>query len=158
MITLITGTPGSGKTAYAVSLLMEMAGSRPIYADGVPELVIDHQPCPPVSEWTYEADDPASATGKKISFTFPANSIVVIDECQRVFRPRSSGSKVPPEVAAFETHRHLGIDFILITQHPSLVDGNIRRLVGKHIHLCRHYALNENDIKLTKVYKTGRQP
>ena len=135
MITLITGTPGSGKTAYAVSLLMEMAGSRPIYADGVPELVIDHQPCPPVSEWTYEADDPASATGKKISFTFPANSIVVIDECQRVFRPRSSGSKVPPEVAAFETHRHLGIDFILITQHPSLVDGNIRRLVGKHIHL-----------------------
>lgn len=135
MITLITGTPGSGKTAHAVDMLLDMAGKRPIFCDGVPDLVIEHQPAPPVPEWTIEAEDPSSATGKKISFTFPQNAIVIIDECQRVFRPRSSGSRVPPEVAAFETHRHLGIDFILITQHPSLVDGNIRRLVGRHIHI-----------------------
>lgn len=135
MIILITGTPGSGKTAYAVDTLLDMAGTRPVFADGIPELKIDHVPCPPVSEWTHEADDPASATGKKISFTFPPNSIVVIDECQRVFRPRAAGRAVPAEVAAFETHRHLGIDFILITQHPSLVDANIRKLVGKHVHV-----------------------
>lgn len=135
MITLITGTPGSGKTAHAVDMLLDMAGKRPIFSDGVPELAIEHQPAPPVPEWTIEAPDASSATGKKISFTFPQNAIVIIDECQRVFRPRSSGSRVPPEVAAFETHRHLGIDFILITQHPSLVDGNIRRLVGRHIHI-----------------------
>lgn len=135
MITLITGTPGSGKTAHAVDMLLDMIGKRPVFADGVTGLAIEHQPCPPVPEWTHEAPDTASATGKKISFTFPANAIVIVDECQRVFRPRSAGSKVPPEVAAFETHRHLGIDFILITQHPSLVDGNIRRLVGRHIHI-----------------------
>lgn len=135
MIILITGTPGSGKTAHAVDLLLDMAGQRPVFADGIPDLAIEHQPCPPVPEWTHDVPDAASATGRKTSFTFPPNSIVVIDECQRVFRPRSAASKVPPEVAAFETHRHLGIDFILITQHPSLVDGNIRRLVGKHIHI-----------------------
>lgn len=135
MIILITGTPGSGKTAHAVDLLLDMKGDRPIFADGVTDLVIPHEPCPPVPEWTYEAEDTSSASGKKISFTFPPKSIVVIDECQRVFRPRSAGSKVPPEVAAFETHRHLGIDFILITQHPSLLDANIKRLVGKHIHV-----------------------
>ena len=135
MIILITGTPGAGKTAHAVDTLLEMAGSRPIFVDGIPDLSIEHQPCPPVPDWTTQADDPASATGKKVSFTFPPNSIVVVDECQRVFRPRNASAKVPDEVAAFETHRHLGIDFILITQHPSLVDSNIRRLVGKHIHI-----------------------
>lgn len=135
MIILVTGVPGSGKTAHAIDLLLDMVGTRPLFCDGVPELVIPHEPCPPVPEWTTEADDVSSATGKKISFTFPPNSIVIIDECQRVFRPRTSGAKVPPEVAAFETHRHLGIDFILITQHPSLLDGNIRRLVGKHVHI-----------------------
>lgn len=135
MIILITGTPGSGKTAHAVDLLLDMIGTRPVFADGVTDLKIEHTPCPPVSEWTHEAKDTSSATGKKISFTYPPNSIVIIDECQRVFRPRSAGRAVPPEVAAFETHRHLGIDFILITQHPSLVDSNIKRLVGKHIHI-----------------------
>jgi zona occludens toxin len=135
MIILITGTPGSGKTAHAVDMLLDMIGTRPVFADGVTDLAIEHTPCPPVSEWTHEAEDASSATGKKISFTYPPNSIVIIDECQRVFRPRSAGRAVPPEVAAFETHRHLGIDFILITQHPSLVDANIKRLVGKHIHI-----------------------
>lgn len=135
MIILITGTPGSGKTAHAVDMLLDMIGTRPVFADGVTDLAIEHTPCPPVSEWTHEAYDASCATGKKISFTYPPNSIVIIDECQRVFRPRSAGRAVPPEVAAFETHRHLGIDFILITQHPSLVDANIKRLVGKHIHL-----------------------
>jgi zona occludens toxin len=135
MITLITGTPGSGKTAHAVDLLLDMIGTIPVFCDGVTDLAIDHLPCPPVSEWTHEAEDKSSATGKKISFTFPPNSIVIIDECQRVFRPRPAGRAVPAEVAAFETHRHLGIDFILITQHPSLVDSNIKRLVGKHVHI-----------------------
>lgn len=135
MITLITGVPGSGKTAQAVDILLDLAKERPIFADGIPELKVPHQPCPPVADWTQHAPDPASATGTKISFTFPPNSIVIVDECQRVFRPRNSGAKVPDEVAAFETHRHLGIDFILITQHPTLVDANIKRLVGRHIHI-----------------------
>ena len=135
MITLITGVPGSGKTVQAVDILLDMVGTRPVFADGVPELKIEHQPCPPVNEWTEHAEDKSSATGTKVSFTFPPNSIVIIDECQRVFRPRNASAKVPDEVAAFETHRHLGIDFILITQHPTLLDANIKRLVGRHIHV-----------------------
>lgn len=36
-----------------------------------------------------------------------------------------------------ETHRHHGQDILLITQHPNLLDANVRRLVGRHIHVRR---------------------
>lgn len=133
MITLITGIPGSGKTSYVVSELLKLQG-RPIYADGIPDLAIEHTPCPPLHEWTHSQPDPSSASGQKISFAFPPNSVVIIDECQRVYRPRPAGSKVPPEVAAFETHRHEGLDFWLITQNPTLLDANVRKLIGRHVH------------------------
>lgn len=134
MITVITGQPGSGKTALCVSMLSNIQG-RPIVVMGIDDLKIDHQPAPPVSEWVQWRKSPEDETLSLPYFLFPQNAVVVIDECQRVFRPRASGSKVPAEVQAFETHRHTGVDFILLTQHVGLVDPNIRKLVGKHIHV-----------------------
>jgi len=64
----------------------------------------------------------------------------VIDECQRVFRPRSLGKDVPEYVAKLETHRHQGVDLFLITQHPLLADSSIRRLVGCHKHVVRAFG------------------
>ena len=49
--------------------------------------------------------------------------------------PATSGSKVPDYVAELETHRHRGLDFILITQHPRLIDINLRELIEHHTHL-----------------------
>ena len=137
MITLITGQPGAGKTLLLVHEFLNEAKQqgRPIVADGIPDLVIEHTPAPTVPDWTHHVEDAASQDGKKLLFTFPQGSLVVIDECQRVFRPRGVSKGVPPEVAAFETHRHQGLDFILITQHPGLLDSNVRRLVGRHLHI-----------------------
>lgn len=138
MIILITGQPGSGKTALCVDMLAfdEQFKGRPLFVGGVPGLTIDHQPVPPVAEWTEIRNSPEDESIKLAYFTFPASSVVVVDEAQRIYRPRSASSKVPPEVAAFETHRHTGVDFILLTQHPGLLDSNIRKLVGKHIHIA----------------------
>lgn len=133
MITLITGQPGSGKTALAVSMLLE--NNRPLYVMGIPELQIPHVPTPPVAEWTELRTSPEDESIQLPYFTFEQNGLVVIDEAQRVFRPRPVGSKVPQEVQAFETHRHTGIDFILLTQNPGLLDSNIRKLIGRHIHI-----------------------
>ncbi len=36
----------------------------------------------------------------------------MIDEAQRVFRPRPAGSKVPDYIQELETHRHKGIAWI----------------------------------------------
>lgn len=135
MITLITGTPGAGKTALAVAMLIEEQGSRPLFVSGIPELKLDHQLTPPVEDWTQDVPTPEDPSFKKPVFVFPPNSIIVIDEAQNIYRPRAASSKVPPYVAAFETHRHTGVDFWLITQHPSLLDANIRKLIGRHIHI-----------------------
>lgn len=137
MITLITGIPGMGKTALLVSMLMEFEekAERPIFVMGINDLQIEHVKCPPVAQWTEKRPDPEDPTLMLDYFTFPANSILVIDEAQRVYRPRSSASKIPPEEAAMETHRHGGIDIILLTQKPKLIASNVRELVGRHIHI-----------------------
>lgn len=145
-IMLITATPGGGKTALAVQVMQEaLAQDRPIFVMGIPELQLPHSTLPPVPEWTELRPDPDNPGLDLPFFTFPANSLIVIDECQRVFRLRASASKVPDHVAAFETVRHTGVTFVLITQSPKFIDSHIRELVGQHVHLRdvgllgRHY-------------------
>lgn len=66
--------------------------------------------------------------------------VIVIDECQRLFRPMASGKKIPRYIAKLETHRHYGVDFLLITQHPQLLHVNVRNLVGSHEHVRRIFG------------------
>lgn len=62
-------------------------------------------------------------------------SVVVVDEVQRFFRPRASGSKVPLYISMLEYLRHFGCHILGISQAPRLVDLHYRSLVEKHIHL-----------------------
>lgn len=138
-ISIYTGTPGAGKTAMAVAELLDVK-DRPIFVWGIPDLKIPHEVCPPVVEWTTRIKNVEDETQERPVFTFPPSALVLIDEAQNVFRPRGAGSKVPDHVAALETHRHGGIDFWLITQHPRLLDSNVRELCGRHVHI-RNTAL-----------------
>ena len=67
-------------------------------------------------------------------YKLPKGSIILIDECQQFFPPRPVGAKVPEHISEFETHRHKGFDVHLVTQNAKLMDVNIRRLTGRHIH------------------------
>lgn len=120
---------------------------------------------PPV-EWVRRVDDVDDVTGKRVSRWEPSDppenpdrpgadyrrvpmsaacwwlwcqpgDVIVIDECQRLFRPFASGRKIPGFIAMLETHRHYGIDMVLITQHPNLIHSNVRALIGKHRHVRR---------------------
>lgn len=125
MISLITGLPGSGKTSLMVYMLMtrDDLKNRPLYVDGIPELKIPTQEIP-------EGEDMTTWHNWA-----PTGAILVIDEAQRVFRPRPSGAKVPDYIQELETHRHKGIDIFLMTQHPRLIDVNLRSLIGEHRHI-----------------------
>lgn len=134
MITLITGVPGGGKTLYAVHEFLRIANlenekalsegrpARPIYVDGIPELLIPHETAPDILDWPTWAPD---------------GSLIVVDEVQRIWRPEASTKALPISISALETHRHRGLDFIIITQHPNLMHVNVRKLVGRYIHLRR---------------------
>jgi zona occludens toxin len=128
MIELTTGLPGTGKTLYTITTIKERAEKegRPVYYNGIPELNLPWIPLEDPTKW-HEC---------------PPNSIVVLDEAQKTFRPRGTGSAVPEHVAKLETHRHQGIDLIILTQQPMLLDSNVRRLVGRHQHLVRPFGLN----------------
>jgi len=126
MLNLITGQPGNGKTLYTLGLVekMRQETGRPVYQSGIPDLTLPWE----------SLDDP------KTWPSLPNGSIVVIDECQRVFPPRKQGAPVPPHVSEFETHRHRGFDIFLITQHPQLLDIAVRKLTGRHYHLRRTFG------------------
>lgn len=152
MLTLITGTPGSGKTLYTVSSIIPEYSAqtvtlgdkqvpRRILVDGVKDLVIEHEMLAPT---TYNAlADKCECDGEGLlnwwEWCKPGD-VIVIDEVQRIWRPRGNGSKVPQMIAELETHRHRGVDFVLITQHPMLLDQNVRRLVSRHIHIRRMWG------------------
>lgn len=133
-LTLVTGNTGSGKTALVVKWLT-MVKDRPIFVMGIPELKVDYFECPPVEKWTELRKDPDDPSLMLPYFTFPSNAIVVLDEAQRVYRPRPVGSRVPDHVAAFETRRHTGVDFVLLTQNHTFIDSNLRKLVTRHVHI-----------------------
>jgi zona occludens toxin len=127
MIILVTGVPGAGKTLYALNLVKARAEkeNRTVYQNGVAECTLP---------WELLSD------AEKWPELVPDGSMLLIDEAQRVFRPRGTGAAVPSYVSALETHRHKGLDIFLVTQHPMLVDSNIRRLVGQHFHVVRRFG------------------
>ena len=126
MIYLITGLPGNGKTLYAlqwVKAKSEKEG-RPVFYAGIKGLTLPWTEIDPL-RW----------------FECPANAIVVIDECQRFFGVRGRGQVVPAHAQQLETHRHLGIDLVMITQSPMLLDNHDRSLMATHFHVVRNFGL-----------------
>ena len=133
MIHLITGLPGAGKTLFALGYVRQLAAGRLCYYSGISDLNQEKL------AWE-EIEDPRDW------WKMPAGSVVVVDEAQRIFRPRGNGAAVPEFVSKLETHRHEGIDLVFITQHPMLIENNVRRLAGRHLHLVRQFGLQRSTV------------
>jgi zona occludens toxin len=131
VITLITGTPGSGKTLYAIwSLVREVKAGRRVVVDGIPNLAIDHELVDEV--WVRRWFDHVQP-----------NDIVVVDEVQRIWPPVSASVKATEDIEWLHKHRHKGVDFVVITQHPNRMNKTIRDLVGRHVHVRRLFGLKQ---------------
>lgn len=121
MLYLITGSNGAGKSLRAIwRMYKDHADGKRVFHNGFRNLRV------PFAE---EFPDPRKWRD------MPPNSVLYIDEAQRVWRTRPPTVKPPPEVIDLETHRHQGIDIVLITQAPTLIDSHIRHLISGHEHL-----------------------
>ena len=140
-ITLITGVPGSGKTLYAISNLLRPFIGQTVTLDkegvktvlprtiftNINGLLIDH-----------ELIDGGDNQGLRDWHLWAKpGSVICYDEFQKAWPPRPNGSKVPDDIQALDTHRHMGVDFILITQNCMNVDRHILGLVDRHLHVRR---------------------
>lgn len=190
-IELITGTPGAGKTTFAVAtriakevgrkitledetclelgLPLGSVVERRIVQAGIRGLNVEHErlphiltgdatPAAEVAKWnamqkeevdgrTVESETPAhQRLPRTPALDVPAiaqnwwlwckpGDLIVIDEAQFMMPRGTLGRKPPYWLQAFEIHRHYGIDFLIITQHPQLIDTTIRALVGLHRHV-----------------------
>ena len=146
-IVLITGTPGAGKTAHVVSMMLndpifknENGDLRKVFTN-IKGLQLPHVTVSSLKE------EQTQSTEEKLSFhdcytwikkEENLGSIIIIDEAQDVYPTRSNGSQVPPNVAWLNTHRHLGVDIFVLTQNPKNLDVNLRGLVNKHLHVAKN--------------------
>ena len=147
--TLKTGVPGSGKSLTLVDELRQACESEnppTVYVHNIPNLALPHIPLPvfnPVV--TQKGDDgkPMQVFSRTLEVDWSAvasGSLVVIDEAQHVFPPRGSAGRVPGYVSFLNTHRHKPVLIVLITQHPKLIDGAVRKLISKHQHYRRLFG------------------
>lgn len=154
MIYLLTGLPGSGKTQYTLQFVQKLAGEsgRHVYQAGIKFLtlpwvnMLDHFAVACPDDAPEDRYDEAYTAVARRWHELPEGSIIVLDECQRLFRNRSIGQHVPEFVSRLETHRHHGYDIVLISQHPMNIDNHVRRLVERHLHLIRPYGRQKADI------------
>ncbi|MDP2805581.1 MAG: zonular occludens toxin domain-containing protein, partial [Gallionellaceae bacterium] len=135
MITIISGTPGSGKTALIVDMMMEeLKKGRKIFTIGIPKLLLNVYEGGDSHTWQdgtwlqIDRYDPAMTKAKGIKSTWmprgcpdsceflstcprlgqekpDAGSLIIIDESHTDFPQRASGKTPPPYVEALTVHR-----------------------------------------------------
>lgn len=143
MITLYSGTPGSGKSLHVANVIYNRLRSKsnnliicnfPIKLDFFSEsqknkfLFLSNEDMLPYNLWKIGED---YLKDKKFSVNERENAILlIIDECQLLFNARAwqENSKAG-WVQFFALHRHAGFKIILVTQMDSSIDKQVRGLI-----------------------------
>lgn len=129
MITIITGTPGAGKTLFLLNLLLKETRPekgktrRPIYFHNVQDVDLNFF-------HGKQLDDP------KTWHSLPEHSVIAFDEGQFAF-PQRTKQEPPEYVKKFAVHRHKGFDIYIVTQDPMNLDVYIRRNCNRHFYIHR---------------------
>lgn len=149
MIWFYSGTPGSGKSLDVARLmLLKLRHGQPIISTVNIDLdfvgksgkikkigKFTYIPITEINpEWLYRYAYKNHRKGKE------SQTLVILDECQLIFNPREFGRSGRLEwINFFTQHRHLGYDFILVSQFDRLIDRQIRSLFEYEV---KHRKIN----------------
>ena len=145
MLTLISATPGSGKTLKAIAIIFEFLNDgRNVWTN------IDGINISGVRKFDDDLENPFD--WRKLDH----GSVVIYDEAQKhpAFAKRDMLKKYPKDRAEdianiaweLDYHRHTGYDIVLITQSPKLLNQHTLDFVGEHLHLRRIFGVKQATI------------
>lgn len=135
MIYFISGTPGAGKTLFTIQLLSKEK-VRPVYYYKINLTPAGKDALP---NWLS-----LDAEGVKNWGDLPDGSIVLIDEAHTIMGQRSAKDKVPKWIEDLAEHRHRGMDFYIVDQHPKDLDVFVRRRVYQHWHYFNVFGMDSS--------------
>lgn len=159
MIYLVTGTPGTGKTAFVMDSVLknrfglfkdENGNFRPMFSVNLEVIDKAQLPISPVR--------PEDFIAAPLHENFEEGSIIIVDEASEIYPVRAAATKLPPHIEGLNTLRHHGLTLIIITQAPTMIDIFVRNLVGKHWHIdrkqlgSRFYEWNKCIVSPGKAY------
>lgn len=138
MISLYTGTPGSGKSLHLAREIRDIVKYKNKWVISNIPINMDKIKGRHRGKFIYLSEiDLTPERLIQISFEFFGNKppkegqlLIVVDECQLMFNAREWNCKGRSDWLKFFTlHRHLGYDIILVCQFDTMIDKQIRCLV-----------------------------
>lgn len=147
MITLITGSPGTGKTAWLIQELIDLKKTQPyreIFIHGIKDFTaFEHTTIYCRSKLCDLCSSQAIPENALFVENYPdwfkAHFLIVVDEVQRIWT-QSNGSNCTEAISRLQTHRHYGLDFWLVSQSPKLIHADVKAMIGRHVHLVSNWA------------------
>lgn len=144
----VTGSPGAGKTLNTIKMLISEDRflnytcpdtgrklPRPVKYCTI-ELTDEGKQDPRFKHWE-------QVTHEEIKqwWDFPPGTIVLVDEAHQIFPQTKLTADMPEHIKKLDMHRHLGIDFILITQWPTNLSKFARKMMSHHYHFARKFNM-----------------
>ena len=140
-IVILTGNPGSGKSLYSVDLIDQTIklGTRPVYSNITGINIPGVQPLPADADWN----------------NLPDKSMVIFDECQDIedqngFKPYAatgqSGLVRDQRLSNLRQHRKREFLLIFVSQHPTFMHHEIRKIADVHKHFLRVMGLQRSSV------------
>lgn len=136
MISLYSGTPGSGKSLHCAQVIRN---HLKFYSDVIGTFHINKECLFKKSQYNYTYINIYSlspdflvsyAKTHKLKKGVEGSFLLVIDEAQRLFNSRTWNNKDRNDwITFFAEHRHLGFDIILVSQNDRMLDRQIRALI-----------------------------